>query len=236
MLRMAVRRHCTMLVNNEHLEAACLARGIAPGRIIRWSYGVERRPEPSNGYHRRPVDFCFLGRLLSQKGIVDLVDAWRLLATRFPDNRLTIVGGGTGQFAEWCQREFAALGASVEYRGPLEGEAKWSVLQETRVLLFPSTYESFGLVALEAMAAGAVVVGYDSDVSRRAFGEGMVQVPSGDVRALADAAAGCFADRTRWQRQHQRSLATAARYDWEASSDQLAQRVLEECRVAPGVR
>jgi glycosyltransferase involved in cell wall biosynthesis len=234
MLRMAERRRCSMLVINDHLEAACLERGMDRSRVIRWSYGVDRQPEPSNEFHQRPVDFCFIGRLHSQKGVTDLLGAWKLLSARIPESRLTIIGGGSGRFADWCRQEFETLGASVEYRGPLEGEAKWSVLREARVVLFPSTYESFGFVALEAMAAGAVVVGYDTDVNRSTFGDGMVRVPRGDVALLAETAAGYSIDPTLWGIQHQLCLATAARFDWEASTGRVAKRVIEECRAPRG--
>jgi phosphatidylinositol alpha-mannosyltransferase len=102
------------------------------------------------------------------------------------------------------------------------------------VLLFPSTYESFGFVALEAMAAGAVVVGYDTDVNRSTFGDAMVRVPRGDLDALAEAAAGCFADRNRWEEHHQLGRATAARYEWETSTGQVARRIVQECHLPHG--
>ncbi len=236
MLWLATHRRCTMLITpNQDLEAACLERGIPADRIIRLSYGVDRQPEPSNGYTDRPVDFCFLGRLHSQKGIVDLLAAWKLISAQLPDSRLTIVGGGSGRFADWCRREMEVLGDSVDYRGSVVGDAKWSILRQTRVLLFPSTHESFGLVALEAMAAGAVVVGYDTEVNRSAFGEGMVRVPNGDPRAMSDSAIGYFADRTRWEEQHRRSLATALAYDWDTSGNQVASRIIEERRTPTGL-
>jgi len=228
MLRVAAKLDCYLVVTNDSLEAACMARGISANRVIRGSCGVDLQSEPSRAREDRSVDFLFLGRLHSQKGFVDLLAAWHLISASLPDARLTVIGDGTGRFSDWCKQQIETIGASIDYRGPLEGDAKWSVLRNTRVLLFPSTYESFGIVALEAMAAGAVVVGYDTEVNRAAFGDGVLRVPPGNSSALAAAAVSCYTDHTLWERQHLSSQTTAAMYDWDTAADSLAQLIVEK--------
>jgi glycosyltransferase involved in cell wall biosynthesis len=226
-LRLAATRSYYVIVTNESLAAACATKGISPDRIITASYGVDLQPAPSFGFDDRLIDFLFLGRLHSQKGFVDVLAAWRLISVELPFTRLTVVGDDVGLFADWCKREIAMFGTSIDYKGSLEGDAKWSVLRATRVLLFPSTYESFGIVAVEGMAAGAAVVGYDIEVTRRAFGDAIWRVPVGDVQALASAAVTCFTNQDAWELQHKRSLAVAAKYDWDAAADSLAERIVK---------
>jgi glycosyltransferase involved in cell wall biosynthesis len=57
-------------------------------------------------------------------------------------------------------------------------------LARAGVVLMPSRYEGLGLVALEAQAAGALVVGYDVDGLRDAVADPLLLVPPGDVSAL----------------------------------------------------
>lgn len=228
-LKLAARNEYYMVVTNESLEAACLARGISPSHIIRGDYGVDLEMGNSRSFEQRTIDFLFLGRLHSQKGLVDLLSAWRLICIEVPEARLVVVGDGDGHFADWCKHEMRRLGSSIDYRGPLAGDEKWSLIRDCKVLLFTSTYESFGIVALEGMAAGAAVVGYDTEVSRKAFGDGMFLVPFHDVEALATAAVTCLIDSQVWERQHQAGLATAAKYDWNTAAISLADKILAMC-------
>ncbi len=107
----------------------------------------------------------FVGRLTDVKGVVPAVEAWANVAALFPEARLVILGVGELQNA--IEKRIAEL--------RLEGLASLRcefVTEEERiahyaaadVCLFPSTYEPFGIVCLEAMAmamaiAKPVVVG-----------------------------------------------------------------------------
>jgi glycosyltransferase involved in cell wall biosynthesis len=95
------------------------------------------------------------------------------------------------------------------------------------VFVFPSHYESWGIAALEAMAAGLPVVGYDIPSSREAFGEAMLRVPPYDVEAFADAVLRCLLDADTRETYRARGLGVAQKHDWDVVAQQFARSVLD---------
>ena len=100
----------------------------------------------------------FVGRLVEQKGVEYLLRAFCYIRQKFPDLRLKIVG--IGEFKEWLERlaDNLMLSSHVDF-------IKWTghkdlakLYQEARVVVVPSIFEPFGMVALEAMACKRPVV------------------------------------------------------------------------------
>lgn len=138
-----------------------------------------------------------VGRLIEQKGIDVLLDAWPGVMARHPDARLVVVGDGAlrGRLSERATR--LGLGASVVFAGwmPMARE----VMSACDVVVIPSRWEGFGLVALEAMACARPVVASDVDalpeiVEPRETG---LLVPPEDAPALS-AAINELLDRPEW--------------------------------------
>jgi glycosyltransferase involved in cell wall biosynthesis len=130
----------------------------------------------------------FVGRLVPQKGLSYLLAAAELLQARYGNLRFVIVGDGP------LRSELATATAS-------SGTGRFCFLGERSdvphllalfdVLVVPSEWEPFGIVNLEAMAAGRPVVAFDVDGIPEAIvhGETGLLVPHRDSRALASAIA-----------------------------------------------
>jgi len=80
--------------------------------------------------------------------------------------------------------------------------------------VFPSVYEGFGLPPLEAMACGAPVIASDAGALPEVTGDAVLRVPSGDVRALADAMWRLCEDRDLRACLSARGTRQAARFSW----------------------
>jgi glycogen(starch) synthase len=126
----------------------------------------------------------YFGRLDPEKGLGALMDALeRVRATR-PDVRLALAGSG---------RLYAALEPRLRpgdrLLGYVKGQALGYLLRAADVVVIPSVYEPFGLVALEAMLAGAAVVTSSAGGLGEIVldGEDGLVVSPGDAPALADA-------------------------------------------------
>jgi glycosyltransferase involved in cell wall biosynthesis len=127
----------------------------------------------------------FVGQLARGKGVHELVEAVgrldRPVALRF-------VGGGPER--EALERAAGGLGIEAIFDGPLPPEEVARAMQAAAVVVVPSTHpEGLGLVALEAMAAGALVVGSAIGGIPESIVDGETGwlVPPGDVAALASA-------------------------------------------------
>lgn len=129
-----------------------------------------------------------VGRLMPIKGFDVLLNALKRLKERGKAVRLVLIGDGPERQALEICAEKLALASSVEFRGAQTRDAVYDAMCASKLVVVPSRQESFGLVALEAMALGkplvASRVGGLIDVLDGADAE---LVPPDDAEALADA-------------------------------------------------
>jgi len=115
-----------------------------------------------NSTNRVPV-IIFFSNLVLSKGPIVLLEACQILKDKGLDFKTYFVGNPTMDltavvFSDTIER--MGLHNQVEYLGPRYGKDKYEILQQSDILVFPTFYkkETFGLVLLEAMAAGLPVV------------------------------------------------------------------------------
>lgn len=115
----------------------------------------------------------FLGRLVERKGCAYLLQAFKILQSLLPEARLTVAGDGPQRTKLESLTATLGIKSSVRLLGKVDEEQKIAVLAEADIACFPSLYgESFGIVLLEAMGAGAkVVIGGDNEGYRSVLGE-----------------------------------------------------------------
>ena len=100
----------------------------------------------------------FVGRLVPQKGVEYLIMAAPKIVERHPDARIVIVGDG------WSKDYLLSLAAStgcqhkITFLGFISDQDLIEIMLSSDVLVVPSIYEPFGIVALEGMAAGIPIV------------------------------------------------------------------------------
>lgn len=134
----------------------------------------------------RDQDLVFVGRLVSDKGLDVLLEALGLLAIRDQHPRLTVIGDGPERRGMEAAADRLSLREQVRFVGQLEGEALASELARHEILVVPSRYrEPFGIVVLEGLASGCVVIGSDGGGLPEAIGECGLTFPRGDTTALA---------------------------------------------------
>jgi glycosyltransferase involved in cell wall biosynthesis len=134
----------------------------------------------------RTRDLVFLGRLVSDKGADVLLQALALLGGEGIEPRLTVVGDGPDAPLLREQARRLALSGRVEFLGTRTGEELARLLSAHRILVVPSRYhEPFGIVALEGIACGCVVVGSAGGGLPEAIGPCGRTFPNGDPEALA---------------------------------------------------
>lgn len=134
----------------------------------------------------RTEDLVFLGRLVSDKGADLLLDALALLAEEGLHPGLAVVGGGpeAGPLREQAER--LGLSGQVRFLGVRTGEELVEILNRHRILVVPSRYhEPFGIVALEGIACGCVIVGSEGGGLKDAIGPCGDTFRNGDVEDLA---------------------------------------------------
>ncbi len=176
----------------------------------------------------------FLGRLDEpRKGLQVLLDALPDLLARRPEVRLLVAGPGD---ADELRRGLAPeVRERVTFLGQLSEQDKPRFYRSVDVFVAPNLGgESFGIVLLEAMAAGAAIVASDLDAFRRVLGQPLAgrTFPAGDEHALAAACVEVLGDATERARLVELGRQTVAPYDWGVVARQVVE--VYETAVAAG--
>lgn len=131
----------------------------------------------------------FLGRLVPEKGAWELLSCFPRVLEKIPDAKLLI--GGNGPQKDILEKRAKELNISdkVMFAGFIKEKKRNYFYNRANVAAFPSLYEPFGIVALEAMATNTpVIVGNVGGLAEIVIdGITGVKVPPGDVEKLADA-------------------------------------------------
>lgn len=119
--------------------------------------GAEPPKEPGGTSNRQLI---YAGRLVSGKGVTELVKAIAMLQKKGISYRLDIFGSGSATQIETLRKLVVRLGLkhAVRMNPPLPHERLLRVMRRCEGVVVPSRNESFGLLALEAMASGAALV------------------------------------------------------------------------------
>lgn len=175
----------------------------------------------------------FLGRFEEpRKGLEVLTAAIPWLRARHPDVEVLIAG--PGDVDEAVQRLGPDALDCCRFLGPLSHQEKVALLTETDVYVAPNTGgESFGIILIEAMSAGAAVVASDLPAFDAVLGGGRygMTFPVGDPEGLADRLSRVLGDTDLRSRLARQGLARAREYDWSRVGEQVV-AVYESVRTA----
>jgi phosphatidyl-myo-inositol alpha-mannosyltransferase len=176
----------------------------------------------------------FLGRMDEpRKGLAVLLEAWPTVLEKRPGARLLVAGPGDIEEAGAGVPEHVR--PSIRWLGRISDEDKKTLLASSDIYVGPHVGgESFGIVLVEAMAAGAVVVASDLAAFRDVLAEGEAGrvFPTGDATALAATLLSVLTDPAEQQRLRDGARRRVLRYDWAQVTDQ----VLEVYEVVLGRR
>ena len=174
------------------------------------------------GYPRPGKTVLFLGRFDERrKGMDVLLRALPALVERFGDVEVLVVGRGDED--ELCE-EAGPLADHLRFLGQVDDQEKASALRSADVYCAPNTGgESFGIVLVEAMAAGTAVVANDLDAFRSVLrdGEAGRLVPVDDGSALAEALIDVLGDDALRAGYVKAAKEAVRRYDWSVVAHQI---------------
>ncbi|MBI5873407.1 MAG: glycosyltransferase [Candidatus Omnitrophica bacterium] len=133
----------------------------------------------------RKYDACFVGRFHQQKGVLELIDIWQKVVQNRPTARLAMIGNGPLEEEVKKKAKESGLLEKIDFFGFLDGEAKFEIFKQSRLVVHPATFDSGGMAAAEAMAWGLPGVSFDLEALRTYYPQGMVKVRCGDLSAFS---------------------------------------------------
>ncbi|HEY9600525.1 MAG TPA: glycosyltransferase family 4 protein [Allocoleopsis sp.] len=170
-----------------------ISASLALAKHLRGSSTVIHNPYREEIFYKMPEiprdrDLVFLGRLVSDKGVHLLLDALAHLKALGLTPTLDIIGSGPEEPKLRQQVKQLELANQVNFVGAKVEKELAQLLNAHQILVVPSLWpEPFGIVALEGIACGCVVIGSEQGGLTDAIGPCGVTFPNGDVSALTQA-------------------------------------------------
>lgn len=161
------------------MKPRLLALGYRESELTYVSNGMDLELADGTPEQEKQFDVVWIGRYHRQKGIADLVTTLTYLKGEFPGFRAVLIG----QLERELKPQLADLGLleCVTFAGLVSDVEKFRLFKASRVMLMPSTYESWGIVIAEALACGVPVVAYDLAAYRPVFGDLVQYAPCFDA-------------------------------------------------------
>jgi glycosyltransferase involved in cell wall biosynthesis len=203
---------------------------------------IRKVPNPYFGLNHEPTGvgvvkktktIGFLGRLEVRKGVVDLANALAQELPSFPDWRVELVGREIG--TSWTGKKPKAIAegildpvkSQIEFLSSIAPDHVEAWFADIDIFAFPSLWDNFPYVILEAMASGKPIVATRTGAVPEMLGDAGLIVPIGDVRAFRNALRKLMADA-----ELRRSLGDAAkkRFEERFHPDRVMGEILEVYR------
>ncbi|MCG8370219.1 MAG: glycosyltransferase [Proteobacteria bacterium] len=163
-----LRRADAVSVVSRAMRDECVRLGVVPERIVVQSMGVDLDTTFTPGDPEAVRDgLVFVGRLVDKKGLTHLVAAMSILARRFPDLYLRIVGDGPLRETLIGQARNSGVLDKMTFVGSVPNTDVPQYLRAAKIAVMPSVVapsgdqEGLGLVAVEAQGCGCAVVASD---------------------------------------------------------------------------
>lgn len=197
--------------------------GVPPERIRLVPEGIDLTQWPAPVARDGGQTILCVARQYPRKHIADLIQAFAQVRQRLPDARLVIIGDGPEHANLKTLAHTLGLGTSCQLTGALPSDDEvrtWYYRAD--LFCLPSVQEGFGIVFLEAMAAGLPIVATTAAAIPEVVPHGMagLLVPPADVAALADALTTLLGDASLRRRYGSFGRDYVAQFDWMRVAEQ----------------
>jgi len=175
----------------------------------------------------RKYDACFVGRFHFQKGVLELIDIWKLLYKMRPYSKLAMVGSGPLDDEVRQKIRKSHLEKNIELLGFRDGPEKYEIFKQSKIVVHPATYDSGGMAAAGAMAWGLPGVSFDLESLRTYYPRGMVKVALGDYKQFAEEINRLLSDGEHYARQSEEARRLIAdEWDWDKRANFIINKII----------
>ena len=178
-----------------------------------------------NGEKRKPRSVISVGTLKARKCMDRTLEAFARLADEYPDATLTIVG--IGEMEEQLRARIGQLGlqSRVTLTGGLPHEEVLRRMAQSDLFVLPSWGEGYGIVYIEAMAAGCIAVGAKDEgiADTITDGENGFLVPAGDIDETERVMRQVFARPEAYEALRQKGMQSAHELTWARNAEKTAE-------------
>ncbi|MDD5431399.1 MAG: glycosyltransferase family 4 protein [Candidatus Omnitrophica bacterium] len=177
---------------------------------------------------KKEYDACFLGRFHPQKGVIELIDIWRMVVDKKPNASLLIIG--YGELLEKLKEKINlnSLSENVIVKGFTDGEEKVRILNKCSIVVHPALYDSGGMAACEAMACGLPAVSFDLPALKTYYPKGMLKTKCFSLEEFSQNILRLLEDRQLYAKLKIDALNWAKEWDWDKKAEFILEKIINE--------
>lgn len=151
------------LVISSSTKKDLIKRGFKQKNITILPMGLTVPQSLKRGKKEGALTLVYLSRINKQKGIEDVIEAFKLINKAIPNSRLWIIGSGVSEYVAEIRDKVRQynLNSNVKFFGYVDDKVKYYLLSRSHFMIFPSIHEGWGLVITEAGIVGTPSVVYD---------------------------------------------------------------------------
>lgn len=170
---------------------------------------------------KRKYDACFVGRFHIQKGVFELIDIWNILNSKISNKKLAIIGDG--ELKEGIENKINKynLNNNIEILGFLDGEDKYEIFRNSKMILHPAIFDSGGMAMAEGMAFGLPGLSFDLEALKSYYPKGVLKIPCFDLEAFANAIIKLLEDNELYAKFSSEAYEYAKTWDWRGRANSI---------------
>ncbi len=214
-----------VLAPSEHMRNLVLKHYPSEEKVKTIYWGMEKAPKPG----RKEKTIIFAGRLFERKGAQHLIEAAKGMDLQ--GYEILIVGNGPMR----KQLEESAKGSNVRFLGWLPRDKLLDLYSTASIFVFPSTQESFGMVVIEAMAAGMAVIAANDSALPEVVGDAGVLVEPKNSEAIRTALFGLISNPKKIKEFGEKARLRSKQFTWQKTAEAYDQvyQLARKQRISP---
>ena len=148
---------------------------------------------------------------------------------KIPHEKAVVIGGGTPSHIDYYRNLFRTI-PNVQFLGYLPDDEAYSLLASSRLFVFPSYEEGFGLVIGEVMALGIPIVCYDIPALIEVWDNAVHFIKTGNKEALFEEVSTLIKDDNRLNEMSEKGLEYITNFDWQNVVNRETEILWKLCR------
>lgn len=193
------------------------------------NYGKEKSFEKIKYFEQRDVDLCFIGRFFYQKGVYHLPEICEEIDNLIEDKNIKITFfliGSINSVAKDLKKSLEKISPRFDFRfvGFKSGDEKYELLSKSKLFIFPSVFESFGIVYLDAISVGTPVIEYDLKCFN-GHKHGVIKVPFLNNKMFAKKAVEVLTNKGLFETLSIEGYNYSKRYSWENTAISILNKI-----------
>lgn len=218
-----------VFVVNNPTKKYFIERGFSPEKVLVVDNAIPYNEIIRYESEEKEYEGIFLSRLVTRKGVWDLIPIWKGVMNVLPHARLCIVGDGPEKEKLKLKVEEEGLSKNIIFMGEVADECKYQLLNKSKIFIFPSYYESWGIVIAEAIAAGLHVVAYDIPIYEEIFKGTIRTTKMGDIGDIKNNIVEILTNIENYNQSLIYSKKLVSKYDWKIVANQELSAIRELC-------